>query len=120
MWYLIIGLIVGLVLGAGVLYLYAKKKTDDALSGLMSSIETIGEEHVLKSESGLFYTDGNGIVQRSEPARDNLFEDIEITDNYTYITQKSTRSIVIPNGVRGNGKIWCRWGRTTGCTGLAY
>lgn len=102
--------------------LYAKKKTDDALSGLMSSIETIGEEHVLKSESGLFYTDGNGIVQRFEHAGVNPFfdEDIEKTDNYTYKTQKSTRSIVIPNGVRGNGKIWCRWGRTTGCTGLAY
>lgn len=115
MWYLIIGLIVGLVLGAGVLYLYAKKKTDDALSGLMSSIETIGEEHVLKSESGLFYTDGNGIVQRFEPAGVNPFfdEDIEKTDNYTYKTQKSIRSLVIPNGVRGFSSDFMRGVRVT-------
>ena len=46
MWYLIIGLIVGLVLGSGVLYLYmpkiAKKKIDSFLTGLMPSNETIG------------------------------------------------------------------------------
>lgn len=46
MWYLIIGLIIGLVIGAGALYLYmpkaAKKKIDSFLTGLMSSNETIG------------------------------------------------------------------------------
>lgn len=57
----------------------------------------------MRSESGFFYIDGNGIVQRFEPARDNPFfdEDFEITDNYTYKIQKSIRSMVIPNGVRG-------------------
>lgn len=47
MGYLIIGLIVGLVIGAGVLYLYmpkiAKKKIDSSLTELMSRNETIGE-----------------------------------------------------------------------------
>lgn len=47
MWYLFIGLIVGLVIGAVVMYLYipkaAKKKIDNFLTGLMSSNETIGE-----------------------------------------------------------------------------
>lgn len=46
-WYLVIGLIVGLVIGAVALYLYmpkvAKKKIDNFLSGLKSSNETIGE-----------------------------------------------------------------------------
>ena len=40
---------------------------------------------VLKSESGSFYVDKNGVVQRFEPAQDNPFveEETELNDNYT-------------------------------------
>ena len=49
---------------------------------------------VLKSESGAFFTDGNGVAQRFEPADDNSFveEEITIKGNYTYDTCKSIRT----------------------------
>ena len=61
------------------------------------------QHHILHSESGTFYIDDHGIVQRFEPATDNPFinEDIEIDSNYTYTTHKSIRTFIVPEGVKG-------------------
>lgn len=58
---------------------------------------------VLESESGLFFIDENGIAQRFEPAKDNPFfdEETEQNDNYTFKTDKSIRTLIIPKGVKG-------------------
>jgi len=40
---------------------------------LKSMLRSNNSKHILKSESGIFYIDGNGIVQRFEPADDNPF-----------------------------------------------
>lgn len=57
----------------------------------------------IKSESGTFYTDGNGIALRFEPSENNPFveEETEYHDNYTYNTGKSIRTFVVPEGVKG-------------------
>ena len=57
---------------------------------------------VLKSESGSFYVDKNGVVQRFEPAQDNPFveEETELNDNYTYTTNVSICTVIIPDGVK--------------------
>ena len=62
-----------------------------------------GFKREIKSESGAFYTDGNGIVLRFEPSENNPFveEDTEYNDNYTYNTGKSIRTFVVPEGVKG-------------------
>lgn len=61
------------------------------------------ESPVLQSESGTFFIDEYGILQRFEPAADNPFieEMTELNDNYTYTTHKSIRTLIIPNGVKG-------------------
>ena len=58
---------------------------------------------VLESESGSFFIDKNGSAQHFEPAKDNPFynEETEHNDNYTFKTDKSIRTLVVPNGVRG-------------------
>ena len=63
----------------------------------------ISSKSVLKSESGSFYVDKKGVAQRFEPARDNPFieEEAELNDNYTCITHKSIRFMIIPDGVKG-------------------
>ena len=50
----------------------------------------ISNKSVLKSESGSFLVDKKGIVQRFEPAGDNLFidEKTELNDNYIHRTEK--------------------------------
>jgi len=60
-------------------------------------------ENVLNSESGSFFVDDRGIVQRFEPAADNPFieEETEFNDNYTYTTYKSIRTFIVSNGVKG-------------------
>lgn len=67
------------------------------------------------SESGTFFIDKNGIVQRFEPAKDNPFieEEAEFNGNYTYKTQKSIRTMVIPNGVKGFVSDFMRGVRVT-------
>lgn len=57
---------------------------------------------VLKSESGMFFVDDKGIVQRFEPAVDNPFieEDTEIETN-TPTGYKSIRTFIVPAGVKG-------------------
>lgn len=60
-------------------------------------------EKVLYSESGTFYIDCQGIVQRFEPAADNPFieEETEIEDRYTYTTHRSIHTFIVPKGVKG-------------------
>ena len=88
------------------------------LSHSNKDYEKVGQvsyKSVLKSESGFFYIDGNGIVQRFEPAGDNTFieEEKEHNDNYTYKTRKSIRTMVIPNGVKGFVSDFMRGVRVT-------
>ena len=60
-------------------------------------------EKALYSESGRFHIDNHGILQRFEPVCENLFvdEETEMGDNYSYVTQKSIRSFIVPEGVKG-------------------
>jgi len=63
----------------------------------------IEDTTALTSESGTFYVDDKGVVQRFIPADDNPFvdEEIEVTSNYTYMTYKSIRTFIVPKGVKG-------------------
>jgi len=67
------------------------------------------------SESGIFFIDKNGIVQRFEPAGGNPFieEEAGFNDHYTYKTHKSIRTLVVPNGVRGFVSDFMRGVRVT-------
>ena len=67
----------------------------------------------LNSESGSFYVDDCGIAQRFEPADDNPFhnEEIEIESNFIYTTQKSIRTFVVPEGVKGFVSDFMRYTR---------
>lgn len=60
-------------------------------------------ENTLMSESGVFFIDENGIVQRFEPAENNQYidEETDIHDNYTNKTYKSISTMIIPDGVKG-------------------
>ena len=75
-------------------------KEAEFLYGLLDGAE---KEHVLKSESGSFFIDDKGIVQRFEPASDNPFikEETEKDANYTFKTNKSIRTFIVPEGVKG-------------------
>lgn len=61
------------------------------------------KEKVLTSESGKFIIDGKGIVQRFEPSEDNPFiDDAAVVDsNRTYKIDKSIRTFIVPEGVKG-------------------
>ncbi len=58
---------------------------------------------ILESESGLFYSDENGIVEDFKPSQNNLFIDeiTEFDDNYHYTTNKSIQTFIVPEGVKG-------------------
>lgn len=56
--------------------------------------------YFLKSESGVFFLDEHGIVEHFEPSIDNPFID-ERTEKGSVVTQKSIRSLIVPEGVRG-------------------
>lgn len=58
---------------------------------------------ILTSVSGRFFVDENGFVQRFEPAENNPFidEKTELNDNYIHSTEKSIRTFIVPNGVKG-------------------
>lgn len=60
-------------------------------------------EIALYSESGTFYIDCQGIVQRFEPATDNQFieEETEIEVIYKYTTHRSIHTFIVPEGVKG-------------------
>ena len=66
-------------------------------------VRQISNKSVLKSESGSFHVDKNGIAQRFEPAGDNPFidEKTELNDNYIHRTEKSIRTFIVPGGVKG-------------------
>ena len=68
-----------------------------------NKMQNIDGTTALTSESGTFYVDDKGVVQRFIPADDNPFvdEEIEVTSNYTYITDKSIRTFIVPQGVKG-------------------
>lgn len=78
----------------------ADKKEAAFLYGL---INYVGKDNVLYSESGRFYVNDYGLVNRLEPAADNPFvdEEIEINTNYIYTTHKSIRTFIVPEGVKG-------------------
>ena len=61
------------------------------------------KEKVLKSESGTFYLDSEGIVLRFEPADNNPFigEKTKSDKNYIYSTDRSIRTFIVPEGVKG-------------------
>lgn len=75
-------------------------KEADFLYGLLDNSK---ERCTLRSESGSFVIDGNGVVQRFEPSSTNPFieEVTTIKSNYTYDTYKSIRTFIIPEGVKG-------------------
>lgn len=60
-------------------------------------------EKVLNSESGSFFIDGKGVVQRFDPSVDNPFveEETTIKTNYAYDTYKTLRTFIVPEGVKG-------------------
>lgn len=62
-----------------------------------------GSMKKINSESGSFLVNEYGIVQCFEPADDNPFidEEIEIENSYIYTTQKSIRTFIMPEGVKG-------------------
>ena len=82
---------------------------------LKSVLRRYNNEHILKSESGLFFIDENGIVQHFDPAEDNPFfdEETEHNDNYTFKTDKSIRTLIIPKGVKGFVSNFMRGVRVT-------
>lgn len=78
-------------------------------------VQQISNRSVLKSESGSFYVDKTGVMQRFEPAGDNPYieEETEFNDNYTYTTHKSIRTMIMPNGVKGFVSDFMRGVRVT-------
>ena len=78
-------------------------------------VRQLSNKSELNSESGSFYVDKKGVVQRFEPARDNPFieEETEHNDNYTYQTHKSIRTMIIPKGVKGFASDFMRGVRVT-------
>lgn len=74
-------------------------KESNFLYGLLQSDGSIA----LTSESGVFYVDDNGIVQRFKHSDGNLFvdEETEIKTNYTNTTHKSICNFIVPKGVKG-------------------
>lgn len=57
----------------------------------------------IESQSGKFFVDREGIALSFEPSNDNEFiiEDTGFHENYSYITRKSLRTFIVPEGVRG-------------------
>ena len=74
-----------------------------------------GNTSVLESESGSFFIDENGIVQRFEPSAGNPFidEKTDLNDNYIHSTEKSIRTLIIPEGVKGFSSDFMRGVRVT-------
>lgn len=53
----------------------------------------------LKSESGVFFLDEHGIVERFEPSTDNPFIEERTEENFK--THQSIHSLIVPEGVKG-------------------
>lgn len=58
---------------------------------------------ILTSESGSFYINKDGITLLFEPSEDNPFYDekTEHDDNYIHCTERSIRTFIVPEGVKG-------------------
>ena len=56
--------------------------------------------YFLESESGVFFLDEHGIVERFEPSINNPFKN-ERTEKGDIVTQRSIRSLIVPEGVKG-------------------
>ena len=69
-------------------------------------------ECILKSESGKFYIDKNGIVMRFEPSEDNPFVDDDSDYTVTKV-HKAIRTLIIPKGVKGFVSDFMRGVRVT-------
>jgi len=69
-----------------------------------------------QNESGTFFIDDEGVVQRFEPATHNPFfdDETEVKANYTFSTYKSIQSFVVPVGVKGFVSDFMRGVRVTG------
>lgn len=63
------------------------------------------KKRVLESESGAFCVDNDGILQQFTPSPNNpiIDEVTELHNHYTYWTNKSIKTFVIPDGVKGFG-----------------
>lgn len=94
---------------------FSREKNAKEAGFLKELFERNDNVSTLVSESGSFYIDKNGIVQRFEPAEDNPFieEEAELNDNYTYTTHKFIRTMIIPNGVKGFASDFMRGVRVT-------
>lgn len=57
----------------------------------------------LESVSGKFYVDERGMLHHFEPSIDNdyVIEETECDYNYIFHTQKSIRTFIVPEGVKG-------------------
>lgn len=58
------------------------------------------KETCLESESGSFFVDEKGYIQRFEPSEDNPFLD-DVSDYQKTKISKSIRTLIIPEGVKG-------------------
>lgn len=57
----------------------------------------------IESQSGKFFVDKEGIALSFEPSKDNelIIEDTEFQKNYFYHTNKTLRTFIVPEGVKG-------------------
>ena len=57
----------------------------------------------VESQSGKFLVDKEGIALSFEPSKDNelIIEDTEFQKNYFYHTNKTLRTFIVPEGVKG-------------------
>ena len=75
-------------------------------------VRQLSNKSELKSESGFFYIDVDGIVQRFVPTEDNPYVD-DVSDYQITKISKSIRTMVIPNGVKGFVSDFMRGVRVT-------
>jgi len=85
------------------MYMESNSKDKSFFSFHSSKNVKDGQTLGLRSESGTFFVDGDGIVQYFEPSDNNLFSDeiTEYEDNYTHRTDRSIRTLIVPEGVKG-------------------
>ena len=72
----------------------------------------VGNLIVLESESGRFYIDKDGIVQRFEPTEDNPFVDDDSDYTVTKV-HKAIHTLIVPKGVKGFVSDFMRGVRVT-------
>ena len=63
-----------------------------------------GQTRCLRSESGAFYIDNEGVVQRFEPSGDNPIMEEKVEEPqayYGFVMKESIRHLIVPEGVKG-------------------